>query len=138
MRSSTFLDTSGWYALIDRRDSAHEPAKRFLRERVLGGTRLLTTDYVLDEAYTLARMRAGATAARSLLDLIDQTAALDMEWIGPDRFAVAKAMFRKQLDQRFSFTDCTSFVVMEEHDVREALTTDTHFSSRGFQALLVG
>ena len=32
----------------------------------------------------------------------------------------------------FSFTDCTSFVVMRELRLREALTTDHHFAQMGF------
>jgi predicted nucleic acid-binding protein len=31
-----------------------------------------------------------------------------------------------------SFTDCTSFVVMRELKLREALTTDHHFAQAGF------
>jgi predicted nucleic acid-binding protein len=130
------VDTSGWYALIDRRDVFHAKAVAALEEVIAAKSRLLTTDYVLDEAYTLVRARSGPEATRNLLSLIDQTVALDTEWIGADRFAVAKALFRKQLDQGFSFTDCTSFVVMEERGITDALTSDAHFSARGFRALL--
>jgi predicted nucleic acid-binding protein len=83
-------------------------------------------------------MRAGSTAARKLLDLLDGTSALDLEWIDPDRFATAKALFRKQLDQGFSFTDCTSFLVMEERRIIDAVTTSAHFVVRGYRRLLEG
>jgi predicted nucleic acid-binding protein len=82
-------------------------------------------------------MRAGSAATRKLLELIDQTAALDTEWIGPERFGRARAMFRKHMDQGFSFTDCTTFVVLEEMKVRRAVTTDRHFQQRGFKAMLI-
>ena len=39
---------------------------------------------------------------------------------------------RRYSDQRFSLTDAISFVVMEELEVREALTLDRHFATAGF------
>ena len=42
----------------------------------------------------------------------------------------------KHIDQEFSFTDCTSFVVMKELRLREALATDHHFRIAGFVPLL--
>jgi uncharacterized protein len=36
----------------------------------------------------------------------------------------------------WSLTDCISFVVMKEHGLHDALTTDQHFRQAGFAALL--
>jgi len=33
-------------------------------------------------------------------------------------------------------TDCISFVVMEDEDIRDALTGDRHFEQAGFTTLL--
>ena len=33
------------------------------------------------------------------------------------------------------FTDCSSFVMMQELKLREALTTDSHFRQMGFRTL---
>jgi predicted nucleic acid-binding protein len=136
MGDAAFVDSSGWYALIDRRDDVHSLAASTVARLIRDGVRLTTTDYVIDESCTLARIRAGVGAARALLEVLDTTRALSVEWIGPDRFDAAKVLFRKQLDQGFSFTDCTSFVVMEQRRIRAALTTDAHFTTRGFEALL--
>jgi predicted nucleic acid-binding protein len=35
-------------------------------------------------------------------------------------------------DKSFSFTDCTSFVIMKERRIRLALTSDKHFIQAGF------
>lgn len=43
-------------------------------------------------------------------------------------------MFRWR-DKPFSFTDCTSFVIMKEQRIRQALTCDEHFAYAGFQVL---
>jgi hypothetical protein len=45
-------------------------------------------------------------------------------------------MFRKHADHGYSFTNCTSFVVMREMGLRDALTTDRHFAAAGFHPLL--
>lgn len=135
MARSVFVDTSGWYALIDRRDASHGATRDAVERLIREGVRLVSTDYVIDESCTLAKARAGSEAALRLLDLLNGTAALDLEWIGPDRFARAEALFRKYRDQAFSFTDCTSFAVMRERRIREVITGDDHFRIMGFQML---
>lgn len=135
MARSVFVDTSGWYSLIDRRDGGHSETAALVQRLIKGGTRLVSTDYVLDEACTLAKARSGSTAALRLLELVDRTAALDLEWIGPERFERARSLFRKHHEQAFSFTDCTSFAVMRERRITDAITTDAHLRVAGFQPL---
>lgn len=137
MAADLFLDTSGLYALGDHRDPCRDKARKVVAGRVSAGSRLLLTDYVLDEACTLAKARAGSYAALRLLELVEASAGFRMEWIGPDRFEAAKAYFRKHADHDYSFTDCTSFVVMRELRLRDALTSDHHFAEAGFRALLL-
>jgi predicted nucleic acid-binding protein len=45
-------------------------------------------------------------------------------------------LFSKRPDKEWSLTDCISFVVMQEHGVTDALTTDRHFAQAGFTMLL--
>lgn len=135
MARSVFVDTSAWYALIDRRDQDHDRTAELVSGFVRNGVRLVSTDYVLDESYTLARARSGTEAALRLMDLVEQTSALDLEWIGSERFGRAERLFRRYDDQPFSFTDCTSFVVMEERELTEAITRDEHFRIAGFRLL---
>lgn len=135
MSPSAFVDTAGWYALIDRRDAHHAAVAELVARLVRSGTRLVTTDYVIDESCTLAKARAGSVAAFRLLDLVRRTAALDLEWIGADRFDRAEAELRRFDDQAFSFTDCSSFAVMRELGIQAVITTDAHFRIAGFTVL---
>jgi predicted nucleic acid-binding protein len=135
MATRTFVDTAAWRALIDRRDAKHGAAAAEMNRLIQRGTRLITSDYVVDEACTLIRARVGAHASVQFLDLLDKTVALALEWIGPDRFESARTLFRKHPDQGFSFTDCTSFVLMEELGITDVLTTDQHFRVKGFRPL---
>lgn len=133
-----FVDASGWYALIDRRDEWHVRARDEVRRVLARRDSLVTSDYVVDESCTLAKVRAGSAAAFRLLDLLHQTQSVEWEWIGAERFERAEVLFRKQHDQRYSFTDCTSFALMRELKIEAALTSDEHFRAAGFRPLLTG
>ena len=136
MAREVFLDSAGLYALADHRDPVHGAAAVCVG-RLLQTKRLLVlTDYIIDEAATLAKVRAGGYGASRLLEIIERSRGLRMEWIGPQRFESAKAFFRKHADHGYSFTDCTSFVVMRELGLTDALTTDHHFVQAGFKVLL--
>jgi predicted nucleic acid-binding protein len=131
-----FLDTSGLYALIDRKDAHHRPARQAATRFASQGRRLIVTDYVVDEAVTLAKVRGGVRVALRILDLVEQSAGIRIEWIDAARFAAAAAFFRTHDDHAYSFTDCASFIVMRDLRLRQVLTTDRHFLQAGFDALL--
>jgi uncharacterized protein len=136
MGREVLVDSSGLYALADRRDSSHARAKKCVAKLLHSGAGLILTDYILDEACTLAKVRAGGNAALRLLDIVERSRAFQMFWVGIERFEAAKAFFRKYADHGYSFTDCTSFVLMQERRLRDALTTDGHFVEAGFRTLL--
>jgi len=126
------VDTAGWMACADAADPAHELAS-VARDRWLEqGGWLVTTDYIADETLTLVRMRLGLVAAESWWGQVSESSHLRWEAISPPRADKARALFFRCRDKDFSFTDCTSFVVMRELRLRDALTTDHHFTQMGF------
>ena len=136
MARELFVDTSGWYALLDRRDRHHAAARRALARSVSRQEVLVTTDYVIDETATLTKARGGAQAASRFLDLIEQTRTMRIEWIDPERFDAVRRFFRKHPDHGYSFTDCASFEVMRKLGIEKVLTTDAHFADAGFATVL--
>jgi uncharacterized protein len=130
-----FVDTSALYALIDRKDLHHSKMSGVVRRLLHSGRRLVTTDYVVCETVNLANARAGHHVGGRLLDLVDRSSALRVEWIGSLRFEATKMFYRRHSDHRYSFTDCTSFVIMRELKLLEVLTTDRHFREAGFHIL---
>ncbi len=64
--------------------------------------------------------------------MLEGSARLRWEWIGVARAERARVVFFRHRDKSYSFTDCTSFLVMQELKLRHALTTDTHFHQMGF------
>lgn len=135
MAREVFIDTSGLYALADRRDPFHARMAKCIATLIKSGISLILTDYIIDEACTLAKVRAGSYAALQLLEIVERSRAFRVLWVGVERFETAKTFFRKHSDQGYSFTDCTSFVLMHEIEIQDALTTDRHFAEAGFRML---
>jgi predicted nucleic acid-binding protein len=53
-----------------------------------------------------------------------------------ERFEKTKVLFIKNIDRIWSFTDCFSFIVMKDLQLREAFSKDAHFRAAGFIPLL--
>jgi predicted nucleic acid-binding protein len=136
MAREVLVDTSGLYALADHRDPSRAVAEQCVTRLVKSGVGLVLTDYIIDEACTLAKARAGGYGALRLLEIIDRSEAFRLIWVGEQRFESAKSFFRKHADHGYSFTDCTSFIIMREFRMRDVLTTDRHFAEVGFRPLL--
>ena len=130
-----FVDTAGWMACADAADPSHGAACDARDGALEAGMLLVTTDYVIDETLTLIRMRLGIVAAKAWWTQIEGSSRLRWEWIATARSEKARTMFFRYRDKDYSFTDCTSFVVMHELRLKQALTGDHHFRQMGFDIM---
>lgn len=130
-----FVDTAGWMACADAADPAHARSRAARDAALAAGQSLITTDFVIDETLTLIRFRLGLDAARAWWQQVEGSSRLRWERIDAARFEKAQGLFFQYQDKDFSFTDCTSFVVMRELRLTHAMTTDRHFRQVGFQLL---
>jgi predicted nucleic acid-binding protein len=130
-----FVDTAGWMACADASDPSHASSSKARDTALEQGALLVTTDYVMDETLTLIRMRLGLPAARAWLQQVEGSSRLRWEWVGMERAEKARKAFFRFRDKSYSFTDCTSLVVMQELRLKQVLTTDRHFRQMGFQVL---
>ena len=127
-----FVDTAGWVACADEADPAHRQATAARNHWLQAGGLLVTTDYVADETLTLLRLRLGLAAAEAWWQQVEGSPRLRWESVSVVRLDKARTLFFRYRDKDFSFTDCTSFAVMRELKLREALTTNHHFEQIGF------
>jgi len=136
MAAEVFIDTSGFYAQWDRNDPAHERAKTWLKAN-RGKFIAVTTEWVIGETCTLLMARGVPHLIGPFLDQLAASTALRS--INPDGEILdeTKRFLRRHADQGYSFVDCLSFCVMNDHRVLTVLTTDVHFRKAGFQPLLV-
>jgi uncharacterized protein len=130
-----FTDTSGWMACADENDPAHQQALRARNDWLSEGGILCSTDYVTDETLTLLRMRLGLAAAKTWWESVSASKRVRWLSINGDHLESARTLFFRHRDKEYSFTDCTSFVVMKAERLKIALTTDHHFTQAGFQCL---
>ena len=131
-----FIDTSGFYALLVSNDIHHHKAVKVLKELTSKSCEFITTDYILDESVTLLRARRVTGQIARLFEIVDDSSYVSLEWVGPERFERARMYFAQYTEHDFSFTDCTSFVLMRELGIHSALTGDKHFNEAGFTAIL--
>ncbi|MBC7341276.1 MAG: type II toxin-antitoxin system VapC family toxin [Clostridia bacterium] len=127
-----FVDTSGWCAIYDRGDSNHRQALAYWQELSKNLGLLYTSEYVLDETLTLLRLKVGHLAAVQFGDTVLGSEAVDLVSITKERWHRAWELFKQCHDQTFSFTDCTSFILMKELGLTEVLAFDHHFRQMGF------
>ena len=137
-----FIDTWGWLTLRDKRESRHEEATIFYQNFCNRKGMCYTTDYVLDETFTLLFKRLSFKVAKESLETIDEAVKkryLMLDYITPRRFEEAKKLRLKFQDKPYiSFTDFTSMIVMKEAKIAEILTDDDHFVhvGMGFRKVL--
>ncbi len=136
--SALFADAGYWIALWNPRDALHQKALTIADG--LGASAVVTTQLVLTEALDAMagmgefRRRFAAQMVQALEDnpdveIIPQT---------DSQFRAALQRYASRSDQRWSLTDCASFLVMEERDLTQALAYDRDFEQAGFVALLRG
>ena len=119
----SFVDTSAWVALADSAEASHGRVADVLRERQ---GRLLTSDHVLQETWTVMRYRHDAEAAETLVNAIRGGIALVEVSLLAD-LEVAAAIGVAFGDQDFSLSDRTSWAVMERLGIGEAVSLDRDF-----------
>lgn len=131
-----FLDTAFAYALVNKSDEWHSEAVALQKEVSKNKTILLTSEYVLWEiANGLSainyKMKAGILIRvlmnNPYIKLVPSSSSLLSEGLN---------LYEKYSDKDFSLTDCISFIIMNQFNVEEVLSSDRHFEQMGFKTLM--
>lgn len=129
-----FVDTSFWFALRTPREGPrHERAKAQLpRHRA---DDLMTSDRVVEETWTLLRTRNGHRAAVDFArTLRESTTRVRLVRIDQKLADDAWAWLERHDERAYSFVDASSFAVLRQRGLHEALTFDDDFLAAGFAA----
>jgi uncharacterized protein len=123
-----FVDTGAWFASVVPWDANHAAAVAWVSQN---HERLVTTDYVVDETLTLLRVRKESARAMALgRQFFDQPLA-ELYFLQETDLRQAWDIFRTFDDKDWSFTDCTSKVVIKKLGLTTAFAFDQHFRQFG-------
>ena len=131
-----FADAGYWIALWNPRDALHQQAMAFAD--ALEASDIVTTQLVLVEALnSMAGQREFRRAfAAQMVQELEANANVEIVPQTDAQFRAAVERYAARSDQRWSLTDCASFLVMEERNITAALAYDRDFVQAGFVALL--
>jgi predicted nucleic acid-binding protein len=127
-RQVILVDTSAYFALVDRSDRHHAAAVDFVRSNAVP---LATTDLIVVETLNLSRVRLGHSPAVRLGRRLLNPALTTVLKVAEQDMTRAWQLFQHYRDKEFSFTDCTSFALMERMRITTAFAFDIHFRQYG-------
>ena len=128
-----FIDTSAFYALMDRSDSYHKSASKLWAHFLDNEYDLKTSNYVTVETLALLQNRLGFEAAglwsRDVLGIVETI------WIDEVLHNLAFEIWFSLGRRKLSLVDCASFIVMRHHEMEQIFGFDKHFTEHGFDVL---
>ena len=123
-----FVDTSAWFAAVIPSDPNHPHATNWL---AANSEVLITTDYIIDETLTLLRARGERQRAKLLGNKFFEASIAEVYFLTEEDIRQAWAIFEQYDDKGWSFTDCSSKVVIDEMNISQAFAFDHHFHQFG-------
>lgn len=123
-----FVDTGAWFARFVPTDPNHQRIKACLDAN---RQPLITTDYCVDETLTLLVARRRVRLAREAAGLLFDGGGTRLHFLTPDEICRAAILFQAQASAGWSFTDCTSKVVIDELKITMGVALDAHFRQFG-------
>lgn len=127
------LDTSGLLAFFDVGAKQHHDAVTYFHSAKLR----LVHSYVLAEFIPLATVRGHPRASvLAFVDKLQKNPLVEVVYVDEVLHQSALEFLRARLDKTWSLCDAISFLLMQQHGITEALTTDHHFEQAGFVRLL--
>jgi predicted nucleic acid-binding protein len=133
--SKIFVDTSAFYALLDRSDQYHKEASALWLALLDNNVTLITSNYVVSETVKLLQNRIGFEAAS--LWCRDILGILDVWWVDADTHQRAYELWLNLGRMRLSLIDCVSFVTMHHHQIEKTFCFKPYFADHGFDLLFM-
>jgi uncharacterized protein len=130
-----FLDTAFIQALLNPRDDFHGRAKN-LFPQVRSANKVWITEAVLVEVGN-ALSACNRPGAVKFIQLCYSTENIQVVSISTELMMQALSLYDSRSDKDWGLTDCISFVVMQQHNLTDAMTSDRHFVQAGFHALML-
>jgi predicted nucleic acid-binding protein len=128
-----FADTYFFIALLFENDEAHAEAQSQIA--ALSG-RLYTSVWVLTEVADALATPGRRERFLPFLQFLRTNPLVTVVPAEQSLFDRGALLYDQRPDKSWSLTDCISFVIMQDHGLRDALTGDHHFEQAGFAVLM--
>ncbi len=126
---SVFVDTGTFLAYRNQKDRYHEIALKLFREALKGKYgQIYTSDYVYDEALTLALTRTNNIAVAMDIAEVIMSPRIKMVFVDAQLLERSTKTFKQYSGSNLSFTDAVSIEIMNELDIEKYLGFDSHFN----------
>ncbi|MBI3413852.1 MAG: type II toxin-antitoxin system VapC family toxin [Verrucomicrobia bacterium] len=112
---TVFVDTSGFYACLDRTDPFHPQALAAFERAEQEGWTLITTNYVTHETWALVQRRLGWEAVKAFLN--DLLPRCSIQWVDENMYQAVAARCQRARERRFSLTDAISLEWMARRQI---------------------
>jgi predicted nucleic acid-binding protein len=131
--TACFGDSYFFIALLFENDNAHAAAQSWAAN--LTG-HLYTSTWVLTEVADALAMPGRRERFAPFLKFLLDNSSVTVVSADQALFDRGVSLYNQRLDKMWSLTDCISFVIMQDHGLRDALTGDHHFEQAGFNVLM--
>lgn len=135
MAAELFVDTSGWFPLVDPEDRAHAAVARAVRDAVIARRRIVTTNLIVAETHALIMRRIHRKAALAFVREVGRAPNIIVSSSPEIEAGATNDWLDRFEDQDFSMTDAVSFFVMRQRGIRDVLALDHHFGIAGFDVI---
>jgi predicted nucleic acid-binding protein len=123
------LDTSALVAARNAKDRNHNKAFEIMTPALQGDYgKLFVSDYIFDEAVTLAYVRTGSKKLAYDIGKFAKAKPINFRFIEPIDFDKAWELFVQYEDKHLSFTDCTNIALMGRLGIETIFTFDAEFN----------
>jgi predicted nucleic acid-binding protein len=129
-----FIDTGFWISMIDSKDENHEMAKKIIPK--FSNYILITSDFIIFE--TITYLNCSLKRHDLAIHFLDKMNSKYFNIVKVDELIKKESLelLKSHTDKDFSFTDCTSFVIMNQLKIQFYLGYDSHFSQKSFLPLV--
>src|SRR5574341_278336 len=126
---SVFADTEAFLAYRNKKDKYHEIALKLFMDVLKGKYgQIYTSDYIYDEALTLALVRTNnIDVAMDIADVI-LSPRIKMVFVDAEILGRSTKTFKKYSGRNLSFTDAVSIEIMDEFGIEKYFGFDAHFN----------
>jgi len=127
-----FVDTGAWFARFVPSDPDHDRVKAWFDAN---DRRLVTSDYCVDETLTLLLVRGHRHRVVHAGDVLFNESLASLFFLTPPQIQRAWILLQQRMRSGWSFTDCTSKILIDDLGITTAVALDDHFRQFGVDIL---